>query len=97
MNQHIKTWVGAAVIVIIAITAGVFVWLSQKNNPIETEVERMTVNKTAKNSQATKAGDKTGAAQSSGDADIDAIEKDLNSVSDDSFGENNLSDSEVGL
>lgn len=33
MNQQIKTWVGAVIIIIIAIAAGVFVWLASKNVP----------------------------------------------------------------
>lgn len=33
----------------------------------------------------------------SGDADIDAINKDLNSVNDEDFGDNSLSDTQVGL
>jgi putative hemolysin len=33
MNTQIKTWVGTVVILIMAITAGDFVWLAQKNQP----------------------------------------------------------------
>lgn len=33
MNQQIKTWVGTVVIIIIAVTTGVFVWLYEKTQP----------------------------------------------------------------
>lgn len=50
---------------------------------------------------ATSAGDKNSSSseqlKSSGDADIDAIDKDLNSINDEDFGDSSLSDSEVGL
>lgn len=36
MNQKISTWVGTVILLIMAITAGVFVWMVEKNNPIET-------------------------------------------------------------
>lgn len=37
------------------------------------------------------------ASQPAADSDVDSIESDLNSISDDSFGEDTLSDTEVGL
>lgn len=50
MNQQIKTSLGAGVIIIIAITAGVFAWLHEKDKPIETgmEVVKVDVNKKEK-------------------------------------------------
>ncbi|MCX6766090.1 MAG: hypothetical protein NT136_03990 [Candidatus Moranbacteria bacterium] len=33
MQTQIKTWLGVVIIIILAITAGVFVWLAQKNQP----------------------------------------------------------------
>jgi hypothetical protein len=35
MDQKIKTGLGTIIILVIAIIVGTFVWLSQKNNPIE--------------------------------------------------------------
>jgi hypothetical protein len=35
MNQHVKTWVGTVIIVIIAITAGAYVYVAQKNNAVD--------------------------------------------------------------
>lgn len=98
MNQHIKTWVGAVVIIIIVITVGVFVWLSQKDVPIETNTVNVKTNSgTVTSSQTNKAGNAAATTQAPGDADINAIESDLNSINDADFGDSGLSDAEVGL
>lgn len=57
MNQHIKTSLGVIIILIVAITAGMFVWLSQKNNPIETQTQMVKVN--SDKNQKIKAIDET--------------------------------------
>lgn len=44
MNQQVKTWVGTVVIIIMAITAIAFVWVLQKNNPIETQTQTVKIN-----------------------------------------------------
>lgn len=98
VNQHIKTWVGTIIVIIIAITVGAFVWLSQKDKPIETNIGTVkTVNKSATSSQTTKSGDQAVATTTSNDADVSAIENDLNSVNDEDFGDAALSDQNVGL
>lgn len=43
MNQQIKTWVGTVIIIIIAITAGVFVWLASKNNLINDPTPQLNI------------------------------------------------------
>jgi hypothetical protein len=45
MNQQIKTSLGAAVLIIIAITAGAFVWMSQKNQPDEAQNPNLPIEK----------------------------------------------------
>lgn len=46
MNQKIPTIIGTVIIIILAFAAGYFVWLTQKNNPIETQVIIQPVDET---------------------------------------------------
>jgi hypothetical protein len=44
MNQKIPTLIGTVIIIILAFAAGYFVWLTQKNNPIETQPQIVKAN-----------------------------------------------------
>jgi hypothetical protein len=47
MNQKIPTLIGTVIIIILAFAAGYFVWLTQKNNPVETQATIQPVDETA--------------------------------------------------
>jgi FtsZ-interacting cell division protein ZipA len=86
------------IVILLVITAVVYVgiWNAKKematkqnvqDKPVSTE---QTTKETAKNTTIEEAAQPA-------DEDVAGIESDLNSVNDDSFGENTLSDTEVGL
>jgi len=58
MNQQIKTGLGAAVLIIIAITVGTFIWIFEKDKSIETDMQTVKVNSVRKQ-EVPKVFDKT--------------------------------------
>lgn len=94
MNKKIAIGV---IIILLAITAIVYVgiWNAKKEKAAvpASQVPTASTNQPAKDAD----GKTTGETARPADSDVSAIEADLNSVTDDSFSENTLSDTEVGL
>ncbi|MFA6974033.1 MAG: hypothetical protein WC238_04845 [Parcubacteria group bacterium] len=90
MNKKIITIVAIMALVVVALVAAV----AMRNNESVSEGQKAT--KTSQPADKTE-NKTTAAAQPTGDADVDAINKDLDSVSDEDFSDNFLSDTSVGL
>ncbi len=83
------------IVIILAITAIVYVgiWNAKKETTVNQDKPISTKQQTKETTDNTTARETA----KSADSDISGIESDLNSMSDDSFAEDTLSDSEVGL
>lgn len=86
------------IIILLVITAVVYVgvWNAQKEKAAAPAPQTPVVS-TDQPAKETANNKTTGETSRSADEDIAGIESDLNSVTDDSFGEDTLSDTEVGL
>jgi FtsZ-interacting cell division protein ZipA len=87
------------VIILLVITAVVYVgiWNAQKEKTSTLTPPQVPAVSTEQSASKKTENAKVEESAKSADSDVSTIEADLNSVSDDSFGENTLSDTEVGL
>ncbi|MFA6383693.1 MAG: hypothetical protein WCX17_04725 [Parcubacteria group bacterium] len=92
MNNK-KIIIALVILAVIAAVAIVAVTLKNDSPAPVVETQAPITKNTTNDSAAADAGKNV----NSNNSDVKGIESDLNSVSDDNFSENNLSDSEMGL
>jgi len=92
MNKQSKFLVRGVIIIVIFITLGVFFWISQKDNLVGMEQQ-----KTEANQLKDRDGEEKAALQASMSMDTDEVKKDIDSISENDFNTDGLSDQNLGL
>lgn len=92
-NKNLAIFLVIIAVIAIVLVAAVAV---KNNNQIQNE-QVAPVAKRINQPPVNNEAEQPVASQPAADSDVDSIESDLNSVSDDSFGEDTLSDTEAGL